>query len=260
VEYVPTDDREYRLHRFAHYEGKQFQIELIDGPAQGTRPARLPAYYLAEKYLVTLASNGLPFIGKGLLGGEAIYRRVFNGGRWKYELERIDTTDETIVRLNEQQKERALASELEKLYSIPGHSANYLTPKTGGHTEVTVEVGHRKAQIDALIAPVIQLLWRLDIDTLASCQSRPEGYSKPGWAYIEFWREDDGRMIEAVLTAASIPCECVQSPRMFRQHDENGEELLLFVNNEAKLYFAPSDMDRVAEVLQAEVNRRQVGR
>jgi hypothetical protein len=43
------------------------------------------------------------------------------------------------------------------------------------HPQVRVTVGDRSADIDEGIVALIETLWRLDIDTLLSCQSNPRG-------------------------------------------------------------------------------------
>lgn len=49
------------------------------------------------------------------------------------------------------------------------------------HEQVTVQVGDREADIDKAIAPLIEELWKADIDTVMSCQE-----NEPGIIWIEF--------------------------------------------------------------------------
>jgi len=59
-------------------------------------------------------------------------------------------------------------------------------PSQRPHPTVTVEVGDRCEEIDVEIAPLIELLWWMDIETMMSCQE-----TDPGMAWIEFDSVDD---------------------------------------------------------------------
>ncbi|GAA4244357.1 hypothetical protein [Dactylosporangium darangshiense] len=84
------------------------------------------------------------------------------------------------------------------------------------HPVRTVHVGTRHAEIDELLAPVIEAVWRNDLVTLTSCQDAGEsnaswvdllphmaGYveSRRGWAFIDF-PQDDGLEFLTVLANA----------------------------------------------------------
>jgi hypothetical protein len=55
-----------------------------------------------------------------------------------------------------------------------------------GHHMVRVRVGEWEADIDEEIAPLIEEIWKADIDTANSCQE-----NKPGIVWIEFLSADD---------------------------------------------------------------------
>ncbi|BCY11099.1 hypothetical protein [Actinoplanes sp. L3-i22] len=84
------------------------------------------------------------------------------------------------------------------------------------HPFQTVHVGTRRAEIDELLAPVIEAIWQHDLVTLTSCQDAGQsnadwvdvlphmaGYveSRRGWAFIDF-PQDDGLEFLTLLANA----------------------------------------------------------
>jgi len=99
------------------------------------------------------------------------------------------------------------------------------------HPTVQVKVGWREEEIDAKIAPLIQEMWKADIDTLMSCQDSP-----PGWVWIEFDDVDAcERFLSLVADFDSNPdslynriCQEWQS-----EHDEDFWKYDVIVSDEA---------------------------
>lgn len=72
------------------------------------------------------------------------------------------------------------------------------------HETIELAVGYRRAKIDVEIAPMIAALWRVGMDTINSCQSRPESFGNAGWAYVEFARRHHAKFFIHCLKAEGI--------------------------------------------------------
>jgi hypothetical protein len=86
------------------------------------------------------------------------------------------------------------------------------------HRTVTVRVGTMKADVDHMLAPVIEAAWRNGIHTLTSCQDAGEsnadwvqtlphmaGYvaTHKGWAFIDFTIDNGLAFLDAVARAGA---------------------------------------------------------
>lgn len=87
---------------------------------------------------------------------------------------------------------------------------------TNLHPVREVRVGKRSADIDEMLAPLIEALWRLGIETLTCCQDAGESnadwvetlphmdayvQARKGWAFIDFPIDDGLRFLTAVAQA-----------------------------------------------------------
>jgi hypothetical protein len=86
------------------------------------------------------------------------------------------------------------------------------------HPLVTVHVGTMTAEIDQMLAPVVEAAWRNGIETFTSCQDAGESNadwvdklphmaeyvtSRRGWAFIDFGIDDGLAFLDAVARAGA---------------------------------------------------------
>ncbi|WP_285472752.1 hypothetical protein [Actinoplanes sp. NBRC 101535] len=87
---------------------------------------------------------------------------------------------------------------------------------TNVHPVRTVQVGQRSAEIDELLAPAVEAIWRNGFQTFTSCQDAGESNvswleklphmasyveSRRGWAFLDFPVQDGLRFLTAVAQA-----------------------------------------------------------
>lgn len=251
--YVRTDEpHTYSYHSIRHSPGRPFQIEYVGGPAPGIRTAPLPARYMDEVQEVPVDPSGETYQPGRKIGGAAIYRRQEVEGRWKFCFDRIDDSEKKIGDLELERNEAVLAELIERFYREPDYKI-YTVKPTDEHQQVEVRAAHRSANVDVKLAPVIELVWQLGLDTVGSCQERPPKLDKPGRAYIGFWRARQGREFEQILRCASIECECVVMAREYKTKAECVPEQESFTYDGANVLFHPSDMHRVVDALRSAV-------
>jgi len=133
------------------------------------------------------------------------------------------------------------------------------------HPTVTVEVGDRCADIDILIAPLIEAMWKAGINTMMSCQE-----AEPGTVWIEFdgltdlrnfldrvvWFEDDEGSLYARANWWRFPdasnswryeLELVDFFEGQSEQTEDGDACFDFW---VSLYFPQSDISELVSRLQ----------
>ncbi|MFJ9696328.1 hypothetical protein [Kitasatospora sp. NPDC101183] len=91
-----------------------------------------------------------------------------------------------------------------------------MTTGEGTHPTVLVRVGHREAEIDELLAPVIEACWRGGFETLICCQDAGESNTswakklphmaayaeaRRGWSFIDFPIDSGLAFLTAVANA-----------------------------------------------------------
>ncbi|ALG10776.1 hypothetical protein [Kibdelosporangium phytohabitans] len=91
-----------------------------------------------------------------------------------------------------------------------------MTDTTNVHPVRTIRVGDRSADIDEMLAPLVEALWRNGFDTFTSCQNAGESNadwaetlphmaayvkSREGWAYVDFPIGDGLRFLTAIAQA-----------------------------------------------------------
>ena len=91
-----------------------------------------------------------------------------------------------------------------------------MTDPTNVHPVRTVRVGDRSADIDEMLAPLVEALWRNGFQTFTSCQDAGESNadwvdllphmaayveSRKGWAFIDLPMQDGLRFLTAVAQA-----------------------------------------------------------
>jgi hypothetical protein len=91
-----------------------------------------------------------------------------------------------------------------------------MTDTTNVHPVCTVRVGDRSADIDEMLAPLVEALWRNGFETFTSCQDAGESnadwvdllphmaayvQARKGWAFIDFPIQDGLRFLTAIAQA-----------------------------------------------------------
>jgi hypothetical protein len=244
----------YRLFSINRFDRQPFVIVYSDGPMKGERPSPQPIQMLPpeQRFLLNAAGNMLD-AGRAELASVAIYGRDRRDGDWKYYLKAIDSSPEALAEAREFIKDQAITNAINGFYENPNY-AIYKNKPTDRHVQVAIQVGRRRAEVDEKIAPLIEAVWRLDLDTMGSCEARPEDYQYPGMAYIWFPRLKDAKRFEELLKNAGIECTSVpKQAGLRRENDQNAENTLTI--DGANIVFAPSDIERILEVVQAQLSR-----
>jgi len=78
--------------------------------------------------------------------------------------------------------------------------------KNYNHKGVWVEYGDMAAEIDELLAPMIEIMWKLGIKTEESCQGTPtEKYpNSSGWSRVYFYGIEEPRKFLSLALRATI--------------------------------------------------------
>jgi len=86
----------------------------------------------------------------------------------------------------------------------------------GNHKGVWVEYGDMAAEIDELLAPMIEIMWKLGIKTEESCQGTPtEKFpNDSGWSRIYFCGIEEPRKFLALIFQPTI-----EEMNAVREHD-----------------------------------------
>jgi hypothetical protein len=165
-------------------------------------------------------------------------------------LKAIDSCPETLAEAREAIKDQAITNAINNFYENPNYDI-YKNKPTDRHVQVAIQVGHRRAEVDERIAPLIEAVWRLNLDTMGSCEDRPVDYQYPGMAYIWFPRLKDANRFEEILKNAGV--ECISVPkqcRLRRENDQKAENTLTI--DGANIMYAPSDTGRIVELLRSQ--------
>ena len=242
----------YRLLGFQRPDRQPFVIAYSDGPAKGERPSPQPIQMLPVEQRCPLDADGRVMNLDGVLASVAIYERDQRDADWKYYFKRIDDSPEALAEAKVLIKEQLLTDMINRFYQKPNYDIYSMKP-TGRHVQVSIQVGHRKGEVDERLVPLIKEVWRLGLDTMGSCQDRPEGHRFAGLAYIWFPRLQDARRFEELLKNAGI--ECVFDPKQCGVKREKplgrDDDKAMFEN--ANIVFAPSDIERITELLRGKV-------
>lgn len=190
---------------FQRQNGHPFDIDFADGPNAGIRPGPQPIQVMPLKAVIPLGENNEVFKDDGNDPvAIAVYtKRQDQQDRFRYFLEGIDSSTDVMQPIKDQVNEARITDAINNFYSKPDYSIYSIQP-TGDHKQVLVEREHRRALVDERLGPLISELWRLNLDTLGSCQERPEGTPNAGMAYIAFIRLRDAEKFRNVLDEAQI--------------------------------------------------------
>jgi hypothetical protein len=172
---------------------------FIDGPAAG-RTATLTGGLesLPESLEFPVFPNGVEDDGDDPIASATYHRTGL-----EFRLVRLDQSQDVLATAKRQIAETRARMAAKAFYDRPNYSA-YTIPHGSIHTQAFVEHGHRKGHVDERLAPLIQQVWRLNLDTLASCQDRTQGAQSPGTAYVRFFVRSDAKRFDAMLKAASF--------------------------------------------------------
>lgn len=165
-------------------------VQFIGGPKEGTRvinDPELSAFSVAQ------------IDGKDQY---ALYERQPGGPPFRYQFTHIDSMSEVAIRAN-----------VVKQYESPDPDIWPSTP-TDDHVQKFIQVGYRKGEVDELIAPLIEQLWRLSWDTIGSCQCDA---GKSAW--VAFPVKKDGEAYAAFLAKKRIRTNTQYRPQSIRLKD-----------------------------------------
>ena len=246
ADYIPTDRPGYcRCTGLRSKKGQLYSLEFMDGPAKGVRPSAKPAQLLAETLNFPLLEDESLYAGAGDITGVAVYERRKEDLRWVYRFLQIDKSTETLVPLIEQLNEEAISGAINDFYQNPNYGIYSISP-TADHEQAFVQMGHRKAHVDELLAGTIEAIWRLNMDTLGSCQERPPKDDRPaGRAYVGFIRERDARRFCDILSAAGIEHEFQSKKFTVAREFKDGRPTATREFPAGNVLFAKEDIGRV---------------
>lgn len=118
------------------------------------------------------------------------------------------------------------------------------TSRTPRHPQRRITVGDRTAEVDAALAPLIEALWRLGIDTAFSCEgSTSQGPDLPPrdepWGYIRFPDVADFRRFLDLFIDTELAERRFHSDRHHRRSTTPSWELAIHVHRNSE--FAEHD-------------------
>lgn len=177
----PPESDAYQFRWFQSIDGTIFFVEFVDGPAKGFHPRRKPASLLQPELFCPVAEGNQPYKGTGKVAGVAVYERSEIDGVAKYRLQRIDTSTEAVQAAEVEAEEQKVLAAARSFYREPDYSV-YTYKPTDAHKQVHIAHGQRRADVDEGIGPLIVEVWRLNLETMGSCQERTDG-ENAGKAY-----------------------------------------------------------------------------
>ena len=235
----------YRFMHVQRLDGNQFAVEFVGGPFAGTRPFGQPASYGPETLLMPLGPGNVPYNDTGNPIGYATYRQQKTDGVGCYNFDCIDTTPKAAANILADLNRIRLRQVMDGFYADPNYDIYSLKP-TDLHKQIHISYGTRKADVDELLAPLILELWKMDYDTLGSCQELANGESA-GMAYVSFPFAEQGTTVHQILTAAGI--DSVANPKKLQISPRNGTPEQSVQLEMISVQFSPKDIERVCVAL-----------
>lgn len=248
--YVPTDKPDtFTFNGFRMVQGDKFLLEFVDGPCIGASPVTgRPAQFSPPTIEAPLTEDGSVFSGEGDVKSVAVYERRQHEGRLVYFLDRIENTPEAVAEMQAQMDEHIISGAINQFYEKPDYDIYSIKP-TGEHVQVPVEVGHRKAHVDELMAGIVTAIWQLDMDTIGSCQQRPAGSPNEGKAYVAFIRRRDAKRVCELLQEAGIEHTYQDKEFGVGRQMEDGTKTAAKAFPAGTILFATDDIAKVDAVL-----------
>jgi len=219
-----------------------FLVEFVGGPANGIVPLSGPIQYGPEEFPTPLTVEMTPVKNGGPLTAIAIYGRRQEEGKWRYHFLRTETSGPLLEEVKAQTAKRRLKQAMNAFYLNPNYSI-YTVQPTDEHPQVRIQVGHRIANVDERIGPLIQEVWRLGLDTLGSCQE-----AKAGQAWIGFPIAEEGDAFHRILGEAGIPSTIDRRIGHIASVDRPDEKIEY---EQVNVLFASTDIERVFVQLRA---------
>lgn len=240
------DDDEYLFDRIIRIDGKMFQGEFLGGPVAGPHEIGQPVEFGPEIATVPLNKAGDMFDGAGEVDSVAVYRRERADGRWIYRFEGIDR-DVELKAMRHLINVRRAKIAIQGFYDQPNYDIYSIQP-TDEHPQESVQVGRRRAKVDVGVARLIELLWRLEFDTIGSCQKRSSGTSI-GMAYVALPIPGHGEALLELLQRSGLECTLKQKILGIK-NEETGEKLEIPC---AHIHFDPDLIPGIEMALQAAI-------
>ncbi len=229
----------YQFVRFERLDKEPFEVEFADGPNQGTHPCPQPPNFHTKELFIPLTAKGTVFQGDGEPAAVAVYRSKLSDGKWRFHLDRIEESGESVEKARARVKERKALEAIGMSYRSPDDSI-YSEPPSEEHPRVLVEHGARKAHLDEQIAPLVRAIWQLGLETLGSCQADPSGR-----AYVGFPLVRQGKLFQKMLVKVGVDSQYEQETLTIRNPD-SGETVEI---DAAKVLFSPDDMAKITAAI-----------
>ena len=233
------DGVKYIFQQINRKNGEGFTAEYVDGPIQGMHSCPQPPHFFDENLLVPLDEKHEEIAGAGHPSAVAIYTSKKTGNAWRFHFDRIEESGENLDTLTEMIDEQRTLSAINGFYDSPDYSIYTKTP-SDDHPQVPVQVGHRKANVDEKIAPLIEVIWQSGGDTIGSCQEHA-----PGKSYIGFALRRHGDAFAQTLQQAGIKAESQQKKLSIKNADTGD----VFEMKTINVTFPLADIPRIVELL-----------
>jgi hypothetical protein len=247
---VAGDVAIYTLLSFQRSNGLPYEIHFADGPAKGVLPANRPVLCLDSVERIAIIDDETRYSGTGEIAAEAIYERRQVGESWQYFFVKFDRDAERVANLVKAENDRKLAAAMRTFYETPDYSI-YSKPPTDNHPQKLVEVGHRRGHVDENIAPLIEGLWKLNLDTIGSCEQLNSGK-----AYVGFPFQDHAKWFEGVLNKAGIECSYTAKSMGIGSKSATGEVTDALTLDTASVKFPSEALLQAIAAVEAEVLAR----
>jgi hypothetical protein len=215
-------------------------IAFVDGPAAG-RTIRIggPADALPQTFQFPVFPTGLDDDGDDPVA-VAMYQRA----AMECRLLRLDQSETVLAQARQNASEHRARMTARSFYDNPNYSA-YTIPHGSIHQQVYVEHGNRKGHVDERLVPLIQQVWRLRLDTMASCQERPKESKNAGRAYIRFFVRSDAVKVEGMLKNAGFEAFFDEAGMTIR--NQAGKEMRI---EGGDVSFRSEDIEKITALLQ----------
>lgn len=244
----------YVFRAYRRAEDQPFLVEFVGGPKSGIHPLPQPPATSGPQFRCLLNSDGSLHEGIGPVGGVAVYERRWVGGLQKYVFVSVGDSPQSVANVAQFVREDRLEDAIKSFYENPNYDI-YTTKPTDRHQQVLVQLGHRRAHVDAGIASIIRELFRLGLDTIGSCQEQAMGEPFEGQAYVGFCRERDASRFYAILNSGGV--EATFKPKKLKivtRRSADAPEDLIEVPS-GNVMFPSSQIERITELLRNEVSK-----
>jgi hypothetical protein len=122
----------------------------------------------------------------------------------------------------------------------------------GLHSEVLVEVGHRRGPVDEGLADIVRAIWERDWETLASCQQLPHDEGDIPVAYITFPIGQQGKAFINLLAQHGIETRSAAKTGTMHRLNQEHRPYVEIKAEQLDVFFQAADLPKVLAAIKSD--------